>query len=338
MPLSGSQIEDQGLRTIDDCTILHTKVAILQTSVMSISTESKRKSISCCSRIAKLWLLSLFEGLGVAALTFVYSFFTSYDTRYGILVYALAYGLFIAILAPTTGGHLNPAVTITLLISGIFGTDRARRLRDKGIIFTQSIMYIVFQIAGGIGGFIFADWFKGVSSADGLKQYFDILEESEGKYIKICFAEAIGTALICFTVTCLVYRQAGGDVGPLLVGLALFVAGETVGKHSGAQFNPAITAGTITGAIIFMSSNEYKGIPPGYDKPRAALATEFLMCWIGCQLIGSLVAWLLNIIVQLAKRRHESIGTIQMDIQASSSDFSETKARSPVIEALTESV
>jgi MIP family channel proteins len=156
--------------------------------------------------------------------------------------YALSFGLSITLLAfaigDTTGAHINPAVTLTLAVSGNLSPTRA-------------LLYIPAQIGGGVigGGLLKASIGKGnYHSGIGLA---DDVSANQGLLL-----EFMGTLLLCFTVYCVAVWSAKpleNDIGgstyavlaPLPIGFAVLVIHLTLGPFTGCGINPARVIGAV---------------------------------------------------------------------------------------------
>ena len=158
--------------------------------------------------------------------------------------YALSFGLSITLLAfaigDTTGAHINPAVTLTLAITGNLSPTRA-------------LLYIPSQIAGGLigGGLLRAsigedNYHSGIGLAEDVSANQGLL------------LEFIGTLLLCFTVYCVAVWSAKpleNDIGgstyavlaPLPIGFAVLVIHLTLGPFTGCGINPA----RVIGAVVY---------------------------------------------------------------------------------------
>src|SRR5437870_11520445 len=86
-------------------------------------------------------VLLVYFGVGVATVTFGFGVGGSYAA--GVVATALAFGLVLLVLAyvlgPISGGHVNPAVTLGIWLSG-------------RIPLAEAVRYWVAQFAGGIVG------------------------------------------------------------------------------------------------------------------------------------------------------------------------------------------
>jgi len=145
-----------------------------------------------------------------------------------VMVYALG---------PVSGGHLNPAVTVAIGLSG----------RGK-ISFENMICYMASQIAGGLFGafnywIIFNDAF--------------LLRPAAGySHHDAACAEILYTMALCYVVlnVATTENKEQGNVGPrgipnsffgLAIGLTVTSAAIAVGPISGCSLNPAVSIGAL---------------------------------------------------------------------------------------------
>ncbi len=142
----------------------------------------------------------------------------------------LAIGVGLAILVyatgPISGGHLNPAVTLSLLVG-------------KKIRMNEAINYWVAQLIGAICGALVYRLLKGVTISimplDGIPMW------------KAGLGEFIFTFLLAMVVyLTAVYKKAeGNQYRGAAIWLTVFVAAVSVGRMTGGAFNPAVATGAI---------------------------------------------------------------------------------------------
>jgi aquaporin-1 len=150
---------------------------------------------------------------------------------FGIGIVVLVYGV-----ATFSGGHLNPAVTMLVLMMKKMSPHRA-------------LLYIMSQCCGAIFGAMIL-WF--VSSDTGYGQpafnlganaLADNLTTGQGLVLEI-----MGTLLLCLTVFFTAIRKAGPtdgppDLAPLCIGLSVFLSHLVLIPFTGCGINPARTLG-----------------------------------------------------------------------------------------------
>ena len=151
---------------------------------------------------------------------------------------ALTFGLSIALLAAgisgISGGHINPAVTFAMIITG-------------EISVTKGCMYIVAQLIGACIGvlilraFLVDDLLAAIPGAGG-----DFLNTNAiGESWHGMLLEAMGTFVLVWTVFAVAVnpRLGSGNVAPLYIGLAVGVVHFFLIPLTGTGINPARTFG-----------------------------------------------------------------------------------------------
>ncbi len=173
----------------------------------------------------------LAEFIGTFALIFigVLAIHELSGPRIGLIGIALAHGLAIACLASATaavsGGHLNPAVTIGLLV--------ARKIDIGG-----AIGYIIAQCAGGLVAGVSAIYVTmektPLIAANGTPSLANGLTSMQG-----IVAEAIATFFLVFVVMGTAVDKRAPKVGALFIGLTVTMGILAIGPLTGGALNPA---------------------------------------------------------------------------------------------------
>lgn len=146
---------------------------------------------------------------------------------------AVMCGVFIS--GPYSGAHLNPAVTLTLALTGAFPPASVPG-------------YIIAQLLGGFCGAVLVWAFY--------KDHYDATEDGNTKLGTFCtmpaienkwrnlFCEFTGTWLLCFCI--LMFSTEGntpavgmGDLGAIPVTLLIMSIGMSLGGATGYAINPA---------------------------------------------------------------------------------------------------
>ena len=153
----------------------------------------------------------------------------------------LSFGLIVAIViyafGSTSGAHINPAVTITLAVTGRFPW------RDVG-------PYVIAQVLGSLlGGLLIIGAFgrQAVDLGNGAVAF------SPGVgYGQAILVEAIGTYLLMLTVMALaVDRRAPGGWAGWMIGLSVTCLVLALGPLTGPGVNPARAFGPAAAAFMF---------------------------------------------------------------------------------------
>lgn len=157
----------------------------------------------------------------------------------GLVGVALAHGLvvtgFIYTYGHLSGTHINPAVTLALLVAGKVDGMRAAS-------------YIVFQIAGGIGGALALRYVLGGSETGLGATVLARGLEAGGTTIDVTPAAGfLVEALLTFFLVNAIFNTAvsgkGGNLSGLAIGLTLIFCILVGGPLTGAALNPARTLG-----------------------------------------------------------------------------------------------
>nr|CAG8485019.1 12983_t:CDS:10 [Entrophospora candida] len=127
--------------------------------------------------------------------------------------------------ASVSGGVLNPAITIALVLT-----------EDMSLV--RGILYIIAQFAGAaLGSFAVASCQPGDAGAATLLA--PGVSAAQG-----FFLELIATSVLTMTVYMLAVQGHGQFTAPVGIGLSLFISAICIGPYTGASLNPARTFGT----------------------------------------------------------------------------------------------
>lgn len=166
---------------------------------------------------------------------------------------ALGLGVLIALLAPISGAHFNPAVSLAAAVLG--------RRNNAGLPVRSLGVYVVAQVLGGIGGAVLANAMFAVPTA---------LSTTERATPATFLAEVVATAGLVLVI-----------VGLVRTGQTAPVIGAAVGSYIGAAYwftsstafaNPAVTVGRLF-------TDTFAGIAPASALP-----------FIAAQLLGAGIA------------------------------------------------
>lgn len=226
----------------------------------------------------KLFPALLAEAIGVFALSFV-GILAIYQLQgagpAGLIGVALAHGLILAIMisifAAVSGGHINPAVTIGLLVGGKIKPGPA-------------LGYIIAQVIGGL--------FAGVAILaifphnDALKIILNgtpaIPKTVAGEFTITPYSGAFAEMIATFFLVTAVWGTAVDPRAPKIggFGIGLTVAADilAIGPLTGAAMNPARATGPAL-ALLFSGGKDY------------AWATHWIY-WVG-PVVGGIIASLI---------------------------------------------
>jgi aquaporin Z len=155
----------------------------------------------------------------------------------GVLGIALAFGLSLTVIAILIGGisgaHVNPAVTITLALSGKFPWNKV-------------LGYIIAQVVGAIVGalIIFTVVSNVANSSLLINSGFGTNVLSGGvSTIAGAIIEIVMTMVLCLVVLATTRSSWSQSTTPVAVGIALFIANVVAIPLTGASINPARSIG-----------------------------------------------------------------------------------------------
>lgn len=153
----------------------------------------------------------------------------------------------IALLGRVSGQHINPAVTIALLVTG-------------RIDLRSSVVYIIAQLAGGIGAGIVFVGIRGEDAVDigvmGATAPFPGVSA-----LQAVLAEGVITFFLMLTIMAFAVddRTPDNAAGPA-IGLIVAVGILTTGNVSGASLNPARTIGPYATNTLFGGPNLWEDV------------------------------------------------------------------------------
>ncbi|KAK3353953.1 aquaporin-like protein [Lasiosphaeria hispida] len=217
-----------------------------------------------------IWRSTLVEFVGTAAVILVGgqigATITSYGTpqvgAYIAISNIFLLSIFIYATAPASGGHLNPMITFSTMLTGLCPWPRG-------------FLYMCAQTAGGaVGGGVLAGiWGRQLSTElKGGGCFFDLAYATYGQLFLNEIASSFVLLLLAFGVG-LDPRQAllfGPRFGPLLVGSAVgimaFASSGMIPGYAGAALNPArcfalgIVRRDLSGQWIWWAGDAIAGI------------------------------------------------------------------------------
>lgn len=145
--------------------------------------------------------------------------------------WAVAVFVAVAIVAPVSGAHINPAVTVGLAAAGSFAWAQVPR-------------YLAAQMIGAILGATLV-WIT-------YRQHYELTDDKDAKLATFCtapaikspldnfFSEIVGTFVLVLAVLKMAAPDTGlGAVNALPVGLVVLAVGLGLGGTTGYAINPA---------------------------------------------------------------------------------------------------
>ncbi len=184
--------------------------------------------------LAELIAVLLFVFVGAGSVVVTINVLGNELNAASLTAIALAHGLAIATLVAATagisGGHVNPAVTFSMVITG-------RMKVGPGLV------YVAAQVVGAVLGAlllisVFDDAVEGSLGAHGIND-----AALSGTYSAV-IVEAVLTFVLVFTVFATAVDKRGlGNVAPLAIGLAILIDHLVGVPLTGASMNPARSFG-----------------------------------------------------------------------------------------------
>ena len=153
------------------------------------------------------------------------------STAFGLAVVAMVYSI-----GKVSGCHINPAVTLAMAFT-------------KRMPWSQAGPYVVAQCVGGVlGGLAIWGVFAHKVKEAGVGHISYAADTAIGSAM---FNEALGTAILLFTILGIVDKRGGADLlAGLVIGLIVIAIIITVAPQTGAAINPARYTGTLITAQL----------------------------------------------------------------------------------------
>ena len=172
--------------------------------------------------------------MGCGSAVFAGSIASTVGAGVGTIGVALAFGLSVVAMAYTIGGisgcHINPAITLGVLLSGRMSA------RDAG-------MYMIFQVIGALAGsavlyFLVSTGAHGGPTMTGANSF------GEGMMMQAFIAEAVFTFIFVLVVLGSTDEKKGaGNLAGLAIGLTLVLVHIVCIPITGTSVNPARSIG-----------------------------------------------------------------------------------------------
>ncbi|WIA41373.1 hypothetical protein OEZ86_004965 [Tetradesmus obliquus] len=216
--------------SFDGCIGYTAYFSILQSCVCRDNQHQRQYFCSGSSALA---------GSLAASGVLIFSFLgtTVTDKVHGPWVNGLALAICIYMAANISGGHLNPAVTMSTLLCGFYPL-------------LHSMLYIALQIVGAIFGSLLAAALvpeAHIGMGNGGPGCFDptTIDQTITRSQLFGWEVVMTFTLISVVYACGVAKPGHGSFTPLVVGLSLVACAGTGGKYTGAALNPARVIGPL---------------------------------------------------------------------------------------------
>ncbi len=226
-------------------------------------------------------------GCGAAIVTSLAG--SSYSDGTGHLgITALAFGLTVVILAYAIGSisgcHINPAVSLGVLLKNLFLPKEQREFGWK-----EFIVYIVAQFIGGFVGALCLLGIFGGSCGFGANQIQPLIANGQYPYLVAAITEIILTMVFVFVVLAVSSSKKLSKVSGLVIGLALTVVHFAGIPLTGTSVNPARSLAPAVFAAIYGDS----------------VALNQVWIFIACPLVGAALAAIFYFIFFIWKKPAE---------------------------------
>jgi aquaporin PIP len=219
---------------------------------MDLGMEEVTSPATLKAALAELIATALFIFMGVGSIAAMIATATEVSGP-NIVIIAAAFGFSIAVLAagvgPISGGHINPAVTFAMIITG-------------QISIAKGLLYIVAQMVGAAIGagllraFLVSDLLAQIPGAGG-----NAIGGAVPSELAALGIEATITFLLVWTVFATAVSPRGsGNLAPVFIGFAVFVIHLVAIPMTGTGANPARTFGP-----ALMLPDVVEGAPGRWD-------------------------------------------------------------------------
>lgn len=194
----------------------------------------------------------LAEFIGTFALVFIGTMSVAYAPAglAGLLAIALAFGLTVAVIVSatihTSGGHLNPAVTLGLLLTG----------KIKPV---AAVAYIITQLIAAVAGSLAVFALVGLDLANnavwGVTDFDPNSLTNPVSVWTAISAEVIATFILVFVIWGSVADPRARNTGGFAIGLTVTANILAIGPITGASLNPARSFGPSVVASLVGATN-----------------------------------------------------------------------------------
>ncbi len=255
----------------------------MATQSMNLGMEELSSPEALKASLAELVATAIFIMVGVGAIASV----IANGGNDGVPVIALAHGLTFALLVAgmggISGGHINPAVTFAMVITGQISVMRG-------------VMYVVAQLIGACIGalllraFLLDELLAAIPGAGGHALNTELVTQAwHGMFL-----EALGTFVLVWTIFAVAVnpRIGSGNAAPLYIGFAVLVIHLFLIPLTGSGINPARSFGP----ALFL---------PAVGEGGPGRFADHWIYWIG-PLLGAAAASLSYYLLYLTPSKRET--------------------------------
>ncbi len=167
------------------------------------------------------------ELLGTFCLTLAVSFALVNASVITPLVAALTLCVFVYTVGGISGAHLNPAVTVGLASVGKIAP-------------VEALKYIAVQLLGAVAATVVAAWLVGSPQV--------AVEDT----LKVAMGEFMGTFVLAFGVSSVVYGKVQPAASGMVIGLSLLLGILLAAATSNGVLNPAVAIGIGSVSLFYL--------------------------------------------------------------------------------------
>lgn len=158
----------------------------------------------------------------------------------GLLGIALAFGLSVVVMAyaigPITGCHINPAITVSMLVAGKIKLGEALGYIVAQFLGAVAAAAVLYGIQQGLPGFTMGEWALGSNGwGEGYLAGYSLTSAF--------IAEAVLTFLFLFVIFATTSKLGNGNMAGLAIGLTLVLIHLVAIPITGTSVNPARSFG-----------------------------------------------------------------------------------------------
>jgi aquaporin Z len=158
----------------------------------------------------------------------------------GILGVSIAFGFAVVAMAyaigPVSGCHINPAVTVGVLVAGRMSAKDAAGYFASQLIGAAIGAGVLYLIANGKPGFAMTEWGLGSNGyGDGYLGNYSITSAF--------IAESVGTCIFLFVILAVTSKYGNGTMAGLAIGITLMLIHLVIIPVTGTSVNPARSFG-----------------------------------------------------------------------------------------------
>ncbi|MDP4264329.1 MAG: aquaporin Z [Bacteroidota bacterium] len=158
----------------------------------------------------------------------------------GLLGISLAFGLAVVVMAyaigPISGCHINPAITVSMLVAGKMKAGDAAGYIVAQLAGAVAAAAVLYLIQKGMPGYVLGEWALG---SNGWGEGYGGSYSTTSAFI----TETIFTFLFLFVIFAVTSKQGNSNMAGLAIGLTLVLIHLVAIRVTGTSVNPARSFG-----------------------------------------------------------------------------------------------